>query len=150
MRVCPQAETWPTQPYLGIRHTSRPQARAATRPPRSLEWFLVSCVRQCRPFDWSLKTLITMLTIHGHCKYDTVCLPAAENYSTHQELFELFIPKARAGTTVMSDSRRQQCGYSLGLVTLHRHHRGYEIKRDIREKKTTVQTESCKLENLSL
>ncbi|KAG7228018.1 hypothetical protein INR49_005640 [Caranx melampygus] len=31
---------WPTQPYLGIPHTFPPQARAATQPPRLLEWFL--------------------------------------------------------------------------------------------------------------
>lgn len=42
--VSPQDEIWPTQPYLATPHTSPPQARAATRPPRSLEWFLVSHV----------------------------------------------------------------------------------------------------------
>lgn len=37
-----QVEIWPTQPYLGIPLTFPPQARAATPPPRLLEWFLVS------------------------------------------------------------------------------------------------------------
>lgn len=37
-----QVGIWPTQPYLGIPLTFPPQAKAATRPPRLLEWFLVS------------------------------------------------------------------------------------------------------------
>lgn len=36
-----QVGIWPTQPYLGIPLTFPLQARAATQPPRSLEWFLV-------------------------------------------------------------------------------------------------------------
>lgn len=42
MFLSPQVEIWQTQPYLGIPHTFPPRARAATRPPPSLEWFLVS------------------------------------------------------------------------------------------------------------
>ncbi|XP_029954421.1 paired box protein Pax-2b isoform X8 [Salarias fasciatus] len=38
-------ETWPTQPYLGIPLTFPLPARAATRPPRSLEWFLGASFR---------------------------------------------------------------------------------------------------------
>lgn len=51
-----QVGIWPTQPYLGIPLTFPPQARAATQPPRLLEWFLVS-ERQRRRFISSLGSI---------------------------------------------------------------------------------------------
>lgn len=52
--LSPQVEIWPTQPYLGIPRTFPPRAKAATRPPRLLEWFLVS-ERQHHCFILSLR-----------------------------------------------------------------------------------------------
>lgn len=39
--VCLQVETWPAPPYLATRLMCPPQDKAATPPPRSLEWFPV-------------------------------------------------------------------------------------------------------------
>lgn len=52
-----QAGIWPTQPYLGTPLMFPPQARAATQPPRSLEWFLVS-----QSFGYSLSLVSILVT----------------------------------------------------------------------------------------